>query len=165
MNCFFLHEHEDWVKSSCLYFKMPVWGLPSHAHGPIFMSSLLPHTIQWTRGGTEVIITRFFVMFIEPRPNGRDHSLPLSKTWMLDCSRIDVDRSFMFLMKFSGGWCWGLVEELRIVLLMPLVVIVLRDSKGRSPEKTDLIGILSKLEGGRALPIFLAPFCRCIFGQ
>ena len=38
--------------------------------------------------------------------------------------------------------------RLRIVLLMPLVVIVLRDSKGRSPEKTYLIRILSKLDFG-----------------
>ena len=50
----------------------------------------------------------------------------------------------------------------RIVLLMPLVVIVLRDSKGRPPEKTDLIRILSKLEGGEGPAHFLATFHRCI---
>ena len=55
--------------------------------------------------------------------------------------------------------------RLRIALLMLLVVIVLRDSKGRSPEKKiALLLDFVQIRGGGPCP-FLAPFHKCIFGQ
>ena len=56
--------------------------------------------------------------------------------------------------------------RLRIALLMLLVVIVLRDSKGRSPEKKiALLLDFVQIRGGGPCPNFLAPFHKCIFGQ